>query len=159
MDTHDAERFRAAREVVYGRDEQRYGGAQEILLELIRKGYKEPASVLGLLAVLSGVPSEVEKGLRILQSGYDANDKAAISNLGTIYHEGLAGEENFERALELYRKAAELGSGSAWYNQGMMILNGQGTERDLKKAEICFRKATRLGSKNADLMLARMGSS
>lgn len=155
----DAENFRLAREVVYSRDEERYGGAQEILLDLARKGYKEAASVFGLLAVLSGIPSEIEKGLHILQAGYYANDKASICNLGAIYQEGLSGEVNYKKAIEYFVKAGELGSGSAWFNYGTMIVNGQGVERDLAKAELCFIKAARLGSESAKTILRELKGS
>lgn len=55
--------------------------------------------------------------------------------LGSSYRDGSFGiSQDYQKAKELYQKAAELGCAAAYHDLGILYQNGQGVERDTKKA-------------------------
>ena len=63
------------------------------------------------------------------------DDATAIYDLGCYYYEGNCGlPQDRAKALELWRRAAELGSAKSYCSIAGAYLNGDGVERDEKKA-------------------------
>mmetsp|Transcript_18184 Transcript_18184/g.48000 ORF Transcript_18184/g.48000 Transcript_18184/m.48000 type:complete len:207 (-) Transcript_18184:113-733(-) len=58
----------------------------------------------------------------------------SMSNLATMYKDGVGVEQNFEKALELYNQAYDAGNDMSGFNLAAMHANGIGTEKDLYKA-------------------------
>ena len=74
-----------------------------------------------------------------------ANDPVAFCQMGTeLYHEG-----DYNKAVEYYTKAAELGDAVAHYNLGIMYWNGEGVERDEEKGVYHYEKAAMGGHPRA----------
>ena len=78
-----------------------------------------------------------------------------MSNLGVLYSKGLGGEKNFEKAFELYIKAAEKGDYAAQYNVAEYYRAGQGTPRDMDKAIYWYEKSASQGAIQAMEKLSR----
>ena len=78
----------------------------------------------------------------------------SIRTLGVCYSEGLGVEQSFEKAFELYQKAAELGLVDAYFDLGVCYRRGEGVEMNLEKAKECYQKAIDAGNDNA---LVNMG--
>ena len=63
------------------------------------------------------------------------DDAVAIYDMGGCYSEGLYGlPQDYNKALELWHKAADLGNATSYYSIGGAYYHGNGVERDEKKA-------------------------
>ena len=58
-------------------------------------------------------------------------------------------EQSYEKAIEYYQKAADLGSGAALFNLAVLYADGRGVEQSFEKAEEYYRKAADLGYEKA----------
>jgi len=66
----------------------------------------------------------------------ELNDAIAIHNRGCDYANGdRSFPQDYDKALELWHKAGELGSAEAYYNIGNAYYNGRGVEVDKNKAK------------------------
>jgi hypothetical protein len=65
--------------------------------------------------------------------------------LGIMYEEGRGLTQDYEKALEWYRKAAEQGYAPALNNLGVMYDRGVGVPKNTKKALELYRKAASEG--------------
>jgi TPR repeat protein len=63
---------------------------------------------------------------------------------------------NFERALSLYEKAANLGYAKAQYYCGFMYLKGRGTKRNHQKALSLVEQAAQQNHPHGQYLLAQM---
>ena len=79
----------------------------------------------------------------------DLNDKDACCRLGLRYYKGQGVEQDYTRAVELFRKAAEQGNGYAMRLLGDCYRSGCGVEKDCAQAVEWYRKAAELGHKYA----------
>jgi len=69
-----------------------------------------------------------------LNKRVEAGDPGAMYNLGCDYYVGKLGSpQNYEKALELWHRAAKLGYAKAYTNIGSSYNNGRGVEQDKKK--------------------------
>ena len=66
---------------------------------------------------------------------------AALTNLGQMYAQGLGVEQDFARALDCYRQAAEHGVPQAQSNLAVMYAHGQGVQQDFAQAHKWYRAA------------------
>ena len=66
--------------------------------------------------------------------------------LGNMFRLGRGVEKDVEKAVELYRKGMNLGSGYAATEFGNTFWLGQGVERSYEKAVEMFRKGIKMGS-------------
>jgi TPR repeat protein len=83
----------------------------------------------------------------------EANDPASICLLARYYLHGREGlQQNEERAMELYKQAAGLGSNDAHYQLGEKYYEGG----DLKKAKLHLEAAAMAGHEVARFMLGIM---
>ena len=67
-------------------------------------------------------------------------------------------EQNDQKAVEWYRKAAEQGDASAQNNLGWMYQKGRGVEQNLSKAREWCQKAAAQGYERAKTNLKYLGS-
>jgi TPR repeat protein len=80
----------------------------------------------------------------------EANDAKSIFNLGSQYAFGDLGlQQDWNKALELWTRAAELGSDYAHYQLGGAYYGGTGKEKDMKKAIHHFELAAMAGHESA----------
>lgn len=80
----------------------------------------------------------------------------AMYELANCYIEGLGGKGSEQKALTLYKTAAQLGHRDAMNNLADMYFNGEATEVDEKKAFFWFEKAAELGVPEAMYTLGIM---
>ena len=84
--------------------------------------------------------------LAMVQARVEKKDPVAILVLGKKYYFGELGlQKDMRRAVELYTKAAELGSVEALFDLGNACYNGEGVERDKVKAAEFYEKAAMQG--------------
>jgi hypothetical protein len=76
--------------------------------------------------------------------------------LGLKYHKGTEVKQDYQKAVQWYRKAADQGHAHAQYNLGSMYYSGKGVCQDYSKAVRWLRKAAEQGSKDAQYLLAGM---
>ena len=78
------------------------------------------------------------------------NDATAFYNLGVGYYNGEYGlTQNFTKALELWQRAAELGSAISNYSLANSYFRGDGVARDEKKAVFYYEQAAIQGHTHA----------
>jgi len=81
----------------------------------------------------------------------EQEDPNAISYLGLCYHLGFGVERNGAKALELYKKAIDLGSGGAAHNLGTLYVTDiPGISKDEKLSKYYYRKAKEMGAQFAN---------
>ena len=61
--------------------------------------------------------------------------------LGDVYRDGIGAEQDYARAADWYRIAAELGDGLAQFELGRLYLDGDGVERDMVQAVLYLQLA------------------
>ena len=80
-------------------------------------------------------PSTDEELLKQCKKRVEIGDAHAMYNLGCCYAVGLYGmPQNVEKALEIWRRAGQLGHAKSYYSIGTAYDDGNGVERDEKKA-------------------------
>ncbi|MBQ9594418.1 MAG: sel1 repeat family protein, partial [Synergistaceae bacterium] len=70
-------------------------------------------------------------------------DSDAQNNLGVMYFNGQFVKQNFRKAFECYKKAADMGNPTAQYNVGNMYEQGKGISINGPKAREWYMKAYR----------------
>jgi len=79
-------------------------------------------------------PGTDEEYIKQYKKRVDLNDALAITCLGNYYSLGQFGlPQNYDKALELFHRAAELGSAEAYFGIAHAFMNGRGVELDEKK--------------------------
>jgi len=80
----------------------------------------------------------------------EANNAASFYLLANSYHDGVGGlEQDRAKAMEIYVKAADLGSSQAHYRLGNIYYDGG----DSKKAKFYFEAAAMAGDEVARINL------
>jgi hypothetical protein len=77
-----------------------------------------------------------------------------MRSLGMAYYEGERVEQDFRKAADWFRKAAELGDFAAQRNLGYLYIKGEGVEKDLTEAREWLEKAAAQGDSYAQELLA-----
>lgn len=102
---------------------------------------------MGLVSVaVNAAPSR--DLIRLANSG----NSLAQNNLGTEYDK----EQNYELAVEWFRKAAEKGQVNAQYNLGVKLEAGQGVAKDMQQATYWYKKAAAQGHTSAQYVLKQL---
>ena len=90
--------------------------------------------------------SQTGQVVAMIQKRVDAGDPMAIFHLGNNYRLGYHGvEKNVTRAVELWERAADLGSKGAHYNLGCLYDIGTDVEKDIAKAIRHYEAAAMCG--------------
>ena len=80
-------------------------------------------------------PTSEEEMIEWLLKRMEVNDADAINTIGCNYRDGRYGiTQDYDKALELFHRAADLGYAEAYLNIGYAYINGDGVEVDEKKA-------------------------
>jgi TPR repeat protein len=79
-----------------------------------------------------------------------AESVATLKNQAKNFYFGLRGEQNYNKALKLYLKAAGQGDAEAQYIAGGMYYRGFGTAKDIKKGTELLLAAAQHGVENPD---------
>ena len=66
-------------------------------------------SNLGLDLIMTGMPDQVNSGIRLLESAAVSGSLEAMHNLGVVYEQGVGVPKDMRKAMRLYRRAAKLG--------------------------------------------------
>jgi len=91
-------------------------------------------------------PYTDEEAIEREKKRLEADDPIAIYNQGVCYEQGSDGyPQNYDKALELYCRAAELGHIDAYCNIGSAYIYGRGVEIDIKKASHYWELAAMRG--------------
>ncbi|EJK55991.1 hypothetical protein THAOC_24202 [Thalassiosira oceanica] len=84
--------------------------------------------------------------LAMIRARVEKKDPEAIYHLGQKYFFGSLGlQKDMRKAVELYTKAAELGSIDALFSLGDAYFSGNGVQEDVTKATAFFTKAAMQG--------------
>jgi TPR repeat protein len=87
----------------------------------------------------------------------DRGDESAMASLAWIHYNGEGGvEQDFPRALTLFRQSADLGNPYSQYMAGTMYLLGTGIERDFEQAHLFLGRAADQGYDLAASTLGQM---
>jgi TPR repeat protein len=86
----------------------------------------------------------------------EAGDAHAQYNMGLLYAAGKGVPQDYNQAVEWYRKAAEQGVPAAEYNLGVIYANGQGVPVNPPEAAKWFLKAAQQGIPNAVIGLGNV---
>ena len=86
----------------------------------------------------------------------EAGDAHAQYNMGLLYAAGKGVTQDYNQAVEWYRKAAEQGVPAAAYNLGVIYANGQGVPANSPEAAKWFLKAAEQGIPNAVIGLGNV---
>ena len=92
-----------------------------------------------------------------IRAWYDlavAGDPEAQNNIGYLYEEGKGYSQQFDVAMDWYRRAAESGLAEADHNLGMMYVEGRGAAKSWAQGLIHFRKAAQKGLLESRYMIA-----
>ena len=86
------------------------------------------------------------------------NDAEASNLLGAMYENGWGTDQDFSKAVDYYKKAANADLADANNNLANMYKEGKGVDADESEAHYYYEKAARLGDSNANLSLGNMVS-
>ena len=84
------------------------------------------------------------------------NHSGAINNLAVNYAKGKGLEKNVSKAIELYTKAASLGSKYAQQTLGHRYVHGRGVEKNIKKGIEYYKQSAKQGHAKAAYELAEL---
>lgn len=124
------------------------------LLQAAKQGKHSPESmqIIGSMYLRgSGVPQSYEEAKKWLIPAAATNNMAAITDLAFIYYNGLDGQRDSIKALELYTRAALQGDSLAQSNVGMMYATGTGTARNLAQGYAWYSIAASQGNTTASI--------
>lgn len=119
---------------------------QNLFVPTAHRIMQDAGSVVGERAA-SFVRSTLEEVIRTTpDSGDDLPDVSlsvtgAMTLLGSYYYDGVLGEQDYTRAFEYYKEAAERGGIRATLNLGYCYQYAHGTGRDDSKACTCYSVA------------------
>lgn len=124
-------------------------------LELIEKAAdKGDTDAIHDLAIIYefgqyGVEKDLLKSIAYLEKGVELEDAQCMNDLAWVLEKSEDYPHDYNRAFELYKKAAEKGNAMAYNNLGTCYKRGIGTEVDAQKALECYQEAIELGEKNS----------
>jgi len=102
----------------------------------------------------SGVPRNVEEGIRWFDRAANAGFVPAQFRLAGIYEKGAGVKKDLNRARKLYLAAAEKGHAKAMHNLAVLFAEGVDGKPDYRAAAHWFRKAAAHGVADSQFNLA-----
>lgn len=135
-----------------------YDKAFDCFLEAKKLGSKFVYKYLGC-CYMEGLGTQVvySEAARYLKLAieYDSEDKMSIQNLGVLYHRGNGVSQDYGKAVELYRRAMDLGSIHSFYNLGICYLDGNGVPKNQELAYEMIAKAAQNNIEDAISLLRK----
>lgn len=83
-------------------------------------------------------------------TGYSADSVYNLKQKAKKFYLGIGGEQSYEKALDLYLRAAETGDSEAQYIAGGMYFKGLGTNKDFPMAFKLLLEAAKNGKRSAE---------
>ena len=80
-------------------------------------------------------------------------DAIAASNIGYMYHRGIAVVRDYQKALAFYNAAKDEDGGASYFNMALMYMRGHGVDVDFKKAIDLMKRSSEQGCADAKLYL------
>lgn len=132
----------------------------EEALKWLRKAAEQgDADAQALMGIIyqngQGVSQDEAEAERWYEKAIEQNDATAMNNLGVIYKNRRT-REGYQKAFELFLKAAEQGYTFAQYNLAIAYETGQGVSENYKAAAEWYLKAAGAGEGDVDAMF-RLG--
>jgi len=129
-------------ELVNDTKEEHKRGIEWLVNMAGKEGDKNAQAALGLMYCMGkGVEQNIKLGMEWVNMATEYKESYLLSNnylinaIGDLYYDGMFGiPVDYEKAIELYRKAAQSGMMAAQKNLAKMYLKGKGTEQDLIQA-------------------------
>lgn len=121
------------------------------LADILYYGTGVPDEVLELIEDDDTDTSEDDAATLYSEVAVGENDAEGWCNLGQIYSQS---EEDWQKSLDCYMKAAALGYKEAYRCVGSAYFEGRGVDKDLATAREWYRKGADAGDVLAQLMLA-----
>jgi FOG: TPR repeat, SEL1 subfamily len=134
-----------------GTDPDKRGGFKWLLMAAEQgKTSPESLAVIGSMYLRGTlVPQNFLEAKRWLIGAAEQGNLAARNDLAYLYYNGLGGERDYKKALELYEKAAFQGDAIAQANTGMMYATGTGADTDKAKGYAWYSLAASRGNTSA----------
>lgn len=125
------------------------------------KAPESTGSISGTVAAQEPAPRHFELppekvGPEALRQAAANGDARAQFEIGAIYTEGQAVEQDLKLAATWYERAAEMGFVPAQYRLGNLFEAGTGVEKDLEKARMWYERAAEGGNRMAMHNLAAL---
>ena len=124
--------------------ERNFKKAAEWMGKAARAGNDEAATITEEFNILEELQIKSESG----DAGAMAQLAERITSLADSFINNSA-ENDYQEALKLARKAAELGSAHAMWILGLAYEHGRGVDADMDNAIVCFKKGAELGDANS----------
>ena len=99
-----------------------------------------------------GVQVDYKKSFYYYELAARQNNAIALNNLGSLYFNGIGTEINYQKAAELFFKAAQNGSDDAAVNLAFIYLSSDDSEQH-EAAINLFKEASKAGNNTAKFML------
>jgi|GEM_PF-3465122 len=106
--------------------------------------------------VTVGTSSEGRMSIAQLEKSAADGNATAMFELGAAYHDGDGVEKNLDKALQWFKKSAELNYPQAQFNLGVMYYTADGTPKNLPQARRWFERAEVQGNPRAAFNLGVM---
>ena len=121
---------------------------------LAEQGDIEKELTLGYMYLYgqNGVEKDYQKAFHFYELAAAQNDVIALNNLGSLYFNGIGTDVNYEKASELFLKAAQNGSDDAAVNLAFIYLTS-GRSENFESAVELFEQAAKAGNNTAKFML------
>lgn len=84
----------------------------------------------------------------------DQADDNLYYKLGSMFKNGLGTEADISKAIDYFKRSAEMNNKNGLYEYGKALIQGKHIEADLNKGLECIEKAIKLGNTNAKRFLA-----
>lgn len=133
-------------------EEQAAAVKAEMLPKLRELAFSDGADLPELLPVartlLAGIimNEDAQEFLGLLEQSAETGYWQALEELGKLYLQGEVTEADPAKAVELFRRGAELKSAGSYLQLGLCLSEGAGVDEDLIAARHKFTKAYKLGN-------------
>ena len=84
----------------------------------------------------------------------DQADDNLYYKLGAMFKNGLGTEADISKAIDYFKRSAEMNNKNGLYEYGKVLIQGKHIEADLNKGLECIEKSIKLGNSNAKRFLA-----
>ena len=120
-------------------------------IEAAEQGDPEAEFRLGknLLSDQAADKQQIDRGLYWLNRAIEHKHTGAMVHLGRMYRSGVGALQNFGKATQLFRLAADLGDAEAMVELGRLYRDGVGLEADNVLAYVWFNRAASLRNDEA----------